>query len=104
MSTPHKTVRLADAIYEDLALRDSAVRLFESIEDSPETDFEIDFSGVRSMSRSFADEYATRRSRSTKTIREVNVPESVQRMLEAVSNGPKGKKRFEVHSVDMTIV
>jgi hypothetical protein len=104
MTIPPKVIRLADAIFEDLALRDSVIRFFNSIEDSPETLIDIDFSGVRSMSRSFADEYLTRRSQSTKTIREKNIPANVQRMLDAVSNRSKVKKRFDVDSVSLSIV
>ena len=104
MTTQPKTICLANAIYEDLALRDSAIRLFEGIEDSPETEIVIDFSGVRSMSRSFADEYFTQRSRSAKTIQETNVPANVRQMLEVVSHRSKAKKRFEVDSVTLSIV
>jgi len=104
MITQPKTVRLADAIYEDLALRDSAIRLFEDIEDSPETEVVIDFSGIRSMSRSFADEYLTRRLRTAKTIREENVPANIQQMLDVVSHRSKTKKRFEADSVSLSIV
>jgi hypothetical protein len=101
---PPKVIRLADVIFEDLALRDSVIRLFKAIEDSPETQIDIDFSGVRSMSRSFADEYLTRRSQSIKTIRESNIPANVQRMLDAVSNRSKVKKSFDVDSVSLSIV
>jgi hypothetical protein len=101
---PPKVIRLADVIFEDLALRDSVIRLFKAIEDSPETQIDIDFSGVRSMSRSFADEYLTRRSQSIKTIRENNIPANVQRMLDAVSNRSKVKKQFDVDSVSLSIV
>jgi len=104
MTMPPKVIRLADVIFEDLALRDSVIRLFKAIEDSPETQIDIDFSGVRSMSRSFADEYLTRRSQSIKTIRENNIPANVQRMLDAVSNRSKVKKQFDVDSVSLSIV
>jgi hypothetical protein len=103
MNTPHKTIVLAAAIYEDLALRDSASRLFDQIEEAPETHFSLDFAGVRSMSRSFADEYIARRAKSKKTITECNIPGSVALMMEAVSRRSK-KKGFKVDSVRTTIV
>lgn len=90
---------LASLIFEDLTLRDSAVRLFEAIERSPEDCIVIDFEDVRSMSRSFADEYFVRRSSSTKAITEVNVPENVRRMIETVSDRSGVKKRLDISEV-----
>lgn len=104
MTTPTRTIRLAEAVYEDLALRDSAARIFESVEDSPEPEIVMDFSGVRSMSRSFADEYVSRRSRSVKTIREVNVPDSVRRMIDVVSQRPKAKKRLDTDQASLFVM
>lgn len=103
MTTRTRTIRLAEVVYEDLALRDSAARVFDMVEGSPEPEIVIDFSGVRSISRSFADEYVNRRSGSTKSIREVNIPENVQRMIDVVSHAPGMKKRFERDQVDLTI-
>ena len=102
MTTRPRTIRLADLIYEDLALRDSAARLFDAIEDSPEAEVVIDFSGVRSMSRSFADEYFVRRSASTKAITETNVPDNVRRMIDVVSRRSNSKKRLDVDEVDIS--
>jgi len=85
-------IRVSETIYEDLALRNSAARLFELVEASAEAELEIDFSGVRTMSRAFADEYLTRRRASRKTVRESNVPEAVRLMFEAVSGPPRPTK------------
>lgn len=103
MTTPTRTIRLAEVVYEDLALRDSVTRVFDSIDDSPESDIVVDFSGVRSISRSFADEYVQRRSRSTKAVREVNVPDNVRQMIDVVSRGPKAKRKFDTDQANLSI-
>lgn len=90
----HARIRVSETIYEDLALRDSAARLFELVEASAEAELDIDFSGVRTMSRAFAHEYLTRRRASRKTVRETNVPEAVRLMFEAVSGPPRPAKEI----------
>ena len=69
---------------EDLALRHNANVLFDLIESLDEETVLIDFSGVRSITWSFVHEYVSRRGRSPKSVREINMPSIVRRMFEAV--------------------
>lgn len=90
-----KAVRIREAVSEDLALRDSANRFFDEIEGYPEAAIAIDFRGIRSISRSFAHQYMTRKHQSTKSISEANVPQNVNSMFRVVSE-PAPKPRLVV--------
>ncbi len=80
-----KVVRISKEIAEDLALRDSADRLFNSIEASKEKEVVIDFSEIRTISRSFAHQYTLRKRDCNKYVTETNVPQNVQKMFRVVS-------------------
>lgn len=82
-------VKMISAVAPDLALRDIASRFFDGIESRPEGKIIIDFSGVESISRSFAHEYLVRRGRSAKTFVEVNVPDNVSKMFVAAMDHRK---------------
>jgi len=86
-----------DIISEDLAMRSSAADLFEALDGLNGDVVEIDFEGVKSCTRSFADEYDQRKRLSTKTIREVNMPTSVHQLLMAVAHP---KKKDQVVDID----
>lgn len=85
-----KKISIKTKISADPAFRDSAEALFDYIEKLKETTFELDFKGVKFVSRSFAHQYLTRKKQTSKTIKEVNVSENVQKMLEVAAHpGPK---------------
>lgn len=89
----HDRIVVKELLSEDLAMRVSAAELFGAIERFPDDTVEVDFSGVKSCTRSFADEYDRLKHRSSKTIREANMPTSVQQLLMAVAN-PKRKDQI----------
>jgi hypothetical protein len=78
----------------NLALRDTAISLFDLIEALSDHSITIDFSGVESISRSFADEYVKRKASSHKNIKERNVPQNVVKMLDIVTK-PSNGQRFK---------
>lgn len=94
-----KVVKIREAVSTDLALRESANLFFDYIEGLPEMELEIDFGDVRSISRSFAHQYCTRKGRSIKSIRNINVPENIKKMFVVVQN-PAPKSTF----VDLTSI
>ncbi len=79
-----KVIQIADLISKDLALRYNANVLFNIIESYSENHIKIDFSGVLSITWSFAHEYLSRKQKCTKTISEINVPVVVRKMFEVV--------------------
>jgi len=88
--TSYKTIPIARHLSENLALRDSARKLFKLVEELDEHDVVMDFAHTSSISRSFAHEYITQKKQSSKRIKEINVPLPVKKMFAAV-NSPKNK-------------
>lgn len=80
-----RTIQIADLISKNLTLRHNANVLFNVIRSCSEDSILIDFSGVIFISWSFAHEYLSRKQHSTKRISEINVPEVVRKMFEAVN-------------------
>ena len=79
------TLLVEEILSPDLALRDTAKHLFQTIDMLPENEIVIDFSNIKSISRSFAHEYVTIKPHSTKEVTESNIPANIQKMFEIVS-------------------
>jgi hypothetical protein len=80
-----KTFAISEILSPDLALRDSAARLFNKLYSTKDAQVVVDFSGVRSITRSFAHEYCKRKTESAMHISEIHVPANVRKMIAAVS-------------------
>ena len=83
-------ILIKEHISVDLALRNSAAAFFEYLDTLPEQEIIINFVGVKSISRSFAHEYITRKNQSKKTIIETNISENVKKMFQVVEH-PRDK-------------
>ncbi len=92
------TVRIAEKISADLALRNVADDFFD-LESLPSNNLTVDFAGVRSISRSFAHQYTTRKKTSSKLINEINMPDNVVKMLEIVRNSSYKSKYLNLDSI-----
>jgi len=86
MTSQASKIRIAGVISSELAMRKSADDFFDYLERIASESVEVDFSGVRSISRSFAHEYLLRKQASTKQITEKNVPSNVVKMMEVIRN------------------
>ena len=95
-----KTVRIKEAISPDLALRSRADAFFDNIEQS-ESEVVVDFSGVRSISRSFAQQYLTRKRASRKQIRELHIPAAIAKMFEVVESAAKKTRVVDSDSMPL---
>ena len=93
------TVRIAEKISADLALRNVADDFFDLIESLPSNNLTVDFAGVRSISRSFAHQYTIRKKTSSKLINEINIPDNVVKMLEIVRNSSYKSKYLNLDSI-----
>ena len=85
-------ILVKEKIAVDLALRDSARKLFEKIEAAKTDVVILDFTSVRSISRSFAHEFITRKRASSKEVKEIHVPANVRKMFVVVES-PRVKKK-----------
>lgn len=84
MISRSKTINVAHALPENLALRESAARFVTYIESLPNPEVILDFCHVKTISRSFAHEYCTRKRDIHKRVREVNVSPDVAKMFAVV--------------------
>lgn len=100
----HERIVVKDLLSEDLAMRASAADLFKAIESTHSAYVEIDFSGIRSCTRSFADEYDTLKHHSSKTIRETNMPTPVHQLLMAVANPKKKDQVVDIERLKIKVM
>lgn len=95
---------IAEVVSSDLAMRRSADTFFDHLEKMRSEELVVDFSGVRSISRSFAHEYLLRKRTSRKRIIEQNVPADVSKMMAIIRNASPRKSLFSPDSVRMVEV
>lgn len=89
-------VRIKDKLSVDLALRDAADLFFDDLE-KMKIDIEVDFSDIRSISRSFAHQYLVRKKQNSRRVTEVNMPENVIKMFDIVS---KSRQKSNILDID----
>ncbi|OPY23503.1 MAG: hypothetical protein A4E27_01483 [Methanobacterium sp. PtaU1.Bin242] len=92
----NKKIEIAKILSPKLGFRDSAKDFFHMINQLPADVIEIDFTEVKFMSRSFANEYIQQKKKSKKTIQENNISENVNAMLQAVKKSVKNPHKLEV--------
>jgi len=84
MISRSKTINVASMLSANLALRDTAAKFVLYVEGLPNSEVIVDFNGVRTITRSFAHEYCTRKRDIHKRIREKNVSPDVAKMFAVV--------------------
>lgn len=94
-----KVMKLS-AVMENLALRINADMLFDAIEKSKEDTIKIDFKGIKTMSRSFAQQYLTRKNSCKKKVIEINVSEDVSRMFDLVKKKKDHAVKFKAEEFE----
>ena len=77
-------VKIKDSINSSLEMNSVASTFFEEINSLPEDEIKISFENVIFMSRSFAQEYVYQKNKTEKIIKEINIPEEVNPVLEIV--------------------
>jgi len=97
--TTSSEVFIKDVISLDLSFRDSAERFFRYLDSLPNRRIIIDFSGVKSISRSFAHEYHIRKMESELEIVEKNVPRKIEKMFSIVKKPITKTPIFDIDSV-----
>jgi hypothetical protein len=79
-------ISIKNLISKDLSLRDTAQAFFRDLQKQNDKNIMVDFTDVRSISRSFAHEYLLQKENSPKKIDEINMSEHIQRMFDIVKN------------------
>ncbi len=77
---------LKDRVSEDLSLRNMASGIFKANEFQDAKEVLIDFTGIKSISRSFAHEYLQCKSKQQCQVFDVNVSSNIKKMFEVVEN------------------
>ncbi|MCS3924417.1 hypothetical protein [Methanosalsum natronophilum] len=86
-----KKIKIKDEINIHLSLRDSADLFFDEISlVNKNTNLVIDFEGIKSISRSFAQQFLYRVEKSENNIKFVNEPNNIKMMFDIIK--AKGKK------------
>lgn len=80
------TLVLKDRVSEDLSLRNMVSNIFKAEEFQTSDEVLIDFTGVKSISRSFAHEFLQHKARQQCRVFEINVPSDIKRMFEVVES------------------
>ena len=88
-------------ISADLALRSFADRFFQYLNSLDQEKIIVDFSGIRSMSRSFAHEYCIKKRESKKMISEIKVPDNIMKMFSIVKESGR-KPLIDFNSAEIT--
>ncbi|WP_303247647.1 hypothetical protein [uncultured Methanobrevibacter sp.] len=83
------TVKIKDKLNESLEYNGAATDFLDELNEYPDDEIKVDFTGIIFMSRSFAQEYYGKKSISGKDIEDINVPEDVQLMLNIAENNLK---------------
>lgn len=78
------TLSLHRRFSSNLAFRHSADDLFEYIDSLSTQKVVIDFSGIKSITRSFAHQYIVNKTKSDKQIAECEIPLTIKPMFELV--------------------
>ena len=84
MTSRSRTINVAHVLSANLALRETAARFVTYIEGLPNSEVILDFSHVKTISRSFAHEYLARKRGIHKRVSEVNVSPDIAKMFEVV--------------------
>ncbi len=79
-----RMIKVASMLTPNLVLRTTAARLFSYVEGLPNPEIILDFSEVKTITRSFAHEYSSMKNRARKKLIEANVPPEVSKMFEVV--------------------
>lgn len=83
------TVKIKDKLNESLEYNGAATDFLDELNEYPDYEIKVDFTGIIFMSRSFAQEYYGKKSISEKDIEDINIPEDVQLMLNIAENNLK---------------
>lgn len=83
------TVKIKDKLNESLEYNGAATDFLDELNEYPDDEIKVDFTGIIFMSRSFAQEYYGKKSISEKDIEDINIPEDVQLMLNIAENNLK---------------
>ena len=83
---------VAETMSPNLALRNMADSFFDSLEKKEFNHLQLDFTGIKSISRSFAHQYILRKKNCSKTITEMNVPDNVSKMMGLVTRSSASNK------------
>ena len=81
------TLLLKNRVSEDLSLRNMVSNIFQAAEFQSRDAVVIDFTGIKSISRSFAHEYRQHKAEQKCEIYETNVPLNISKMFEIVKSG-----------------
>ena len=95
-------MKMNEELSENLSLRDLAKNLFDYLNNLDYKEIMLDFSGIKSISNSFAQEYIEQKKISKKSISEENVPENIQKMFDVIASEPEKPQLIDIKKIKVT--
>lgn len=102
MNVLNNRIIVKDVLSEDLLLRDVVGNLFKRINLVKSKEVILDFKGVKSISRSFAQEYLNNKITLSKKLKEENVSLNLKKMFHVVNNS-KPRTTLKLKSVSLVL-
>ncbi len=82
-------IMVKDVLNENLEMNSTATDFLDMVDELSDNEIHIDFTGVKFISRSFAQGYYTKKLKLNKKIVEVNIPSIVQPMFDIMERNFK---------------
>lgn len=82
-------IMVKDVLNENLEMNSTATDFLDMVDELSDDEVHIDFTGVKFISRSFAQGYYTKKLKLNKKIVEVNIPSIVQPMFDIMERNFK---------------
>ena len=99
-----KKIKIRGIFSDNLAFRQNADDLFDYANLLPERKIIFDFTGITSMSRSFAHQYGIKKKECTKKIIETGKSDDINRMFELVKKHREKKPLIDVENLEVLVI
>jgi hypothetical protein len=99
-----KKIILKELLSDNLALRQNANDLFDYVESLSEGDILFDFTGVTSMSRSFAHQYLLRKKTCKKEITELGKAFDVKKMFDIAEKNRRTEPLIDIKNIKVLTI
>jgi hypothetical protein len=96
------TVEVAEVSSPDLTIRGTAKEFCQGIESLKAHAIRVDFSSIKSITKSFAQEYLRYKKESKKDIEETNIPSNVRKMFIVIEHPRPKRKMIDLDNLPVT--
>lgn len=102
MTLLNNQIVIKDILSENLAIRNTADYLFKKINTQKSEKVILDFKGIKSISRSFAQEYLQNKNTVSKIVCEKNMPKNIKEIFSAIEID-KPKQVLKLKAISLSL-